>query len=166
MKNIPLVLILLFICCSVSAQSGTDSISSISDTAKAVIIQPEFKGGSQNLKKYIADNLVYPADAKRRSVDGLVEVEFTVEKSGDVTYVGVIKGLDDSVDKEIVRLFQTMPRWTPATKNGKPVRYKLRMPLNIRASRRGETAISTEEDLEKTNETLLDLETMGAYFSF
>jgi TonB family protein len=166
MKNIPLVLILLFICYSVSAQSGTDSISSISDTAKAVIIQPEFKGGSQNLKKYIADNLVYPADAKRRSVDGLVEVEFTVEKSGDVTYVGVIKGLDDSVDKEIVRLFQTMPRWTPATKNGKPVRYKLRMPLNIRASRRGETAISTEEDLEKTNETLLDLETMGAYFSF
>ena len=166
MKNIPLVLILLFICYSVSAQSGTDSISSISDTAKAVIIQPEFKGGSQNLKKYIADNLVYPADAKRRSVDGLVEVEFTVEKSGDITYVGVVKGLDDSVDKEIVRLFQTMPRWTPATKNGKPVRYKLRMPLNIRASRRGETAISTEEDLEKTNETLLDLETMGAYFSF
>ena len=166
MKNIPLILVLLFIGGSVYAQSGTDSISNTSDTAKVVIIQPEFKGGYKSLSKYIADNLVYPADAKRRSVDGQVEVEFTVEKSGDLSYIGVVKGLDDAVDEEIVRLFKTMPRWNPATKNGKPVRYKLRMPLNIRASRRGETTVSSEEDLEQTNETLLDLETMGNYFSF
>jgi hypothetical protein len=38
------------------------------------------------------------------------------------------------------------------------------MPLNIRASRRGEAAVSTEDDLEKTNETILDLEEMGAYY--
>jgi len=31
-----------------------------------------------------------------------------------------------------------MPRWTPATKNGVPVRYKVSMPITIRASRRGQ----------------------------
>ena len=31
-----------------------------------------------------------------------------------------------------------MPRWTPATKNGEPVRYKVSMPINVRASRKGQ----------------------------
>jgi len=164
MRKTTLLLVLLFIYGSVIAQSVTDSISNTSDTTAVVITQPEFKGGSENMSKYIAENFVYPADAKRRSVDGKVEIEFTVEKSGDLTYIGVVKGIDRSVDEEIVRLFKTMPRWTPGTKNGKPIKFKLYMPLNIRASRRGEAAVSTEDDLEKTNETILDLEEMGAYY--
>lgn len=166
MKKISLILILPFLFAPVVAQSETDSVSNLSDTAKVVIVQPEFKGGSKSLNEYISVNFVYPADAKRRSVDGKVEIEFTVEKTGDLTYIGIVKGIDSSVDEAIVNLFKTMPRWNPATKNGNPVRYKLRMPLNIRASRRGETSVSSEEDLDRTNETLLDLETMGNYFSF
>ena len=168
MRKITLFLVLLSLYGAVvaHAQSTTDTISNVSDTINVVIKQPEFKGGSQSLSKYITENFVYPADAKRRSVDGKVELEFTVEKSGDLTYIGVVKGVDPSVDEEIIQLFKTMPRWVPGTKNGKPIRYKLRMPLNIRASRRGEASVSTEEDLDRTNETLLDLEMMGASFSF
>ena len=166
MRKTILILFLLFLYDSVIAQSATDSISNISDTTDVVITQPEFKGGSQNLSKYIAENYVYPADAQRRYVDGKVEVEFTVEKSGDLTYIGVVKGLDRSVDEAIVELFKAMPRWTPGTKNGNPIRFKMRMPLNLRASRRGETTVTTEDDLDKTNETIIDLETMGAAFTF
>lgn len=164
MRKTSLILFLLFLFGSVYAQSVTDSISNTSDTTKVVITQPEFKGGSQNLSKYITENFVYPADAKRRSVDGKVEIEFTVEKSGDLSYIGVVKGLDHSVDEAIVELFKAMPRWTPGTKNGTPIRFKLRMPLTIRASRRGETSVYTDEDLDQTNETILDLETMGTYY--
>ena len=164
MRKATILLFFLFLYGSVIAQSKTDSISTVSDTTKVIITQPEFKGGAQNLSKYIAENFVYPADAKRRSVDGKVEIEFTVEKTGDLSYIGVVKGLDYSVDEAIVELFKAMPRWNPGTKNGIPVRYKLRMPLNIRASRRGETSVSTEEDLDQTNETIIDLETMGAYY--
>lgn len=166
MKKLLLILTLLFLYGSVIAQSETDSVSNTSDTTKVVIIQPEFKGGSKNLSKYITENFVYPADAKRRSVDGKVEIEFTVEKSGDLTYIGIVKGIDDSVDKALVNLFKTMPRWTPATKNGKPVRYKIRMPFNIRASRKGETSVSSDDDLDQTNEIIMDLEAMGEYFNF
>jgi len=166
MKKILLILTLLFLSGSVIAQSETDSVNNTSDTTKVVIIQPEFKGGSKNLSKYITENFVYPADAKRRSVDGKVEIEFTVEKSGDLTYIGIVKGIDDSVDKALVDLFKTMPRWTPATKNGKPVRYKIRMPFNIRASRKGETSVSSDDDLDQTNEIIMDLEAMGEYFNF
>jgi protein TonB len=156
MRKTILFLVLLSLYGSVVAQSQKDSISNTSDTTKVVIIPPEFKGGNKNLSKYITDNFVYPADAKRRSVEGKIEIEFTVEKSGDLTYIGVVRGLDRSVDKEIVNLFKAMPRWTPATKNGQPVRYKIHMPLKIRASRVGEASASTE-GLEFMNESLLEM---------
>lgn len=39
------------------------------------------------------------------------------------------------VDAEVLRLLKAMPRWTPATRNGVPVRYKVSMPINIKVSR-------------------------------
>ena len=100
-----------------------------------IITQPEFKGGMEAFYEYIAQNFEYPEDAAKRAVNGTMEVEFTIERSGDVSYVGILKGLDYSIDDVILRLLKAMPRWTPATRNGLPVRYKVSMPLNVRASR-------------------------------
>lgn len=100
-----------------------------------IIYQPEFKGGIEKMYEYISHNFIYPDEAEKRSVSGKIEVEFTVEKSGDITGVGVLKGLDYSIDEEVVNLIKGMPRWYPATKNGIPVRYKVSMPINIKASR-------------------------------
>lgn len=118
------------------AQSA-DNTNPEADTAKTedVITQPEFKGGLEKMYQYIADNFEYPEDAAKRSVNGKIEVEFTIEKSGDVTLVGILKGLDYSIDDEVLRLLKGMPRWVPATRNGVPVRYKVSMPLTIRASK-------------------------------
>lgn len=125
------------------AQTGADSVAKSTPTTYTtkqgdVITQPEFKGGVEKMYEYINTNFIYPEEAARRSVRGKMEVEFTVEKSGDITYVGILKGLDESIDEEILRLLKNMPRWTPATKNGEPVRYKVSMPINVRASRKGQ----------------------------
>jgi len=128
-----------------SANSKTDSTSDTTTIAPTedVITQPEFKGGIEKMYKYISDNFEYPDEAKKRSVNGKMEVEFTVEKSGDITYVGILKGLDYSIDDEVLRLLKAMPRWTPATKNGVPVRYRVSMPITIRASRNKNQKSST-----------------------
>jgi TonB family protein len=120
------------------AQSDSDSNSGSAKKTEDVITQPEFKGGIEKMYEYISTNFVYPDEAQKRSVNGKMEVEFTVEKSGDITYVGILKGLDYSIDEEVLRLLKAMPRWTPATKNGVPVRYKVSMPITIRASRKGQ----------------------------
>lgn len=123
--------------------SNTDTTAAIAP-AEDVITQPEFKGGIEKMYKYISDNFEYPDEAKKRSVNGKMEVEFTVEKSGDITYVGILKGLDYSIDDEVLRLLKAMPRWTPATKNGVPVRYRVSMPITIRASRNKNQKSSTD----------------------
>ena len=142
MKRITALFALLFVFALMSAQS--DESGSKSDTQSTtqsttqkedVITQPEFKGGIEKMYQYISDNFEYPENAAKRSVNGKMEVEFTVERSGDITYVGILKGLDYSIDEEVLRLLKGMPRWIPATKNGVPVRYKVSMPITIRASR-------------------------------
>lgn len=144
MRKLALLFVLLSVSCLSFAQTNTDS-----KKTEDVITQPEFKGGIEKMYQYISDNFQYPDEAQKRSVNGKMEVEFTVEKSGDITYVGILKGLDYSIDEEVLRLLKAMPRWTPATKNGVPVRYKVSMPITIRASRKGQ---KSSQELMKYDE--------------
>ena len=138
MRKLALLLALLPLIGPAYAQTAKDSAAATVKKTADVITQPEFKGGIEKMYEYISTNFQYPEEAQRRSIKGKMEVEFTVEKSGDITYVGILKGLDESVDAEVLKLLKAMPRWIPATKNGEPVRYKVSMPINIRASRKGQ----------------------------
>ena len=138
MRKLTLLLALLSLFGPASARPDKESTVQTTKQTADVITQPEFKGGIEKMYQYISDNFQYPEEAQKRSVNGKMEVEFTVEKSGDITYVGILKGLDYSIDNEVLRLLKAMPRWTPATKNGQPVRYKVSMPITIRASRKGQ----------------------------
>ena len=147
MKKLFLLSVSLFLFGIVSAQSDSSSTAKTTTVGGDVITQPEFKGGIEKMYEYVSNNFEYPEDAAKRSVNGKMEVEFTVEKSGDITYVGILKGLDYSIDEEVLRLLKAMPRWTPATKNGVPVRYKVSMPITIRASRtKNQKSLSTIQD--------------------
>ena len=138
MRKLALLLAVLPLIGPAYAQTPNDSAAATVKKTADVITQPEFKGGIEKMYEYISTNFQYPEEAQRRSIKGKMEVEFTVEKSGDITYVGILKGLDESVDAEVLKLLKAMPRWIPATKNGEPVRYKVSMPINIRASRKGQ----------------------------
>ncbi len=138
MRKLTLLLALSLFFGPVIAQTEKDSAAASVKKTADVITQPEFKGGIEKMYEYISTNFQYPEEAQRRSVKGKMEVEFTIEKSGDVTYVGILKGLDESIDAEVLKLLKAMPRWIPATKNGVPVRYKVSMPITIRASRKGQ----------------------------
>ena len=149
MKKTLLLSLILMMSGYCLAQSDKSSSDTGKSSEEVVITQPEFKGGIEKMYQYITDNFIYPEDAAKRSVNGKMEVEFTVEKTGDITYVGIIKGLDYSIDDEVLRLLKAMPRWTPATKNGVPVRYKVSMPLTIRASRSKKSSQSLEDYRER-----------------
>lgn len=128
----------LFLLCAFSMPgiiNAQKSTTTTQQSGEVVITQPEFKGGMEGLYKYILEQFEYPDDARRRSISGTVEVEFTVERSGDVSNVGILKGIDEMVDDQILRLLKAMPRWTPATRNGVPVRYRISMPLTLKLSK-------------------------------
>ena len=76
---------------------------------------PVFRGDNlgDSLRDYIRENMVYPADAVKDSIQGVVIVQFTVEKDGSVTDVKALKQVHPLLDAEAVRLFSEMPKWEP-----------------------------------------------------
>ncbi|HRF37701.1 MAG TPA: energy transducer TonB [Saprospiraceae bacterium] len=57
---------------------------------------------------------------------------FIIEKDGSVNDAAIKKELHPLMDSELLRVINSMPRWTPAMTNGRPVRFKMSLPLRIR----------------------------------
>jgi len=86
-----------------------------------------FKGNANDnglfINNYIETNIKVPDSVKTGLITGRVFIGFTVKETGELTNIRVIKGLKGcaSCDKEALRLFNVMPKWTPALVSSKPV---------------------------------------------
>ena len=92
---------------------------------------PEFPGGDLGLMKYIQQNVKYPPIAKEYNITGKVYVQFIVDKSGTVTNVKVVRGVDKNLDAEAVRVVKSLPKYKPGKQRGKPVRVMFTIPINF-----------------------------------
>ncbi len=93
---------------------------------------PEFPGGQSALMKYLSENIRYPVIAQENGIEGRVICSFVVERDGSITDVQVVRGVDPSLDREAVRVIQSMPKWKPGKQRGKPVRVRFTLPIVFR----------------------------------
>ena len=92
--------------------------------------KPSFNGGDANeFSKWVNSKLVYPEIAKENGVQGRVTLQFTVEADGRVTNVKVLRGVDDSVDKEAVRVVSSSPKWKPGKQRDRAVKVTYTFPV-------------------------------------
>ena len=108
----------------------------LSDTIKdempfmIVEVKPKFMGGDENtFTRWVAERLVYPADARAKSIQGRVILQFTINTSGKVTNVRVLRGVAQSLDQEAIRVVQTSPEWTPGMHKGEKVNVVYQFPV-------------------------------------
>ncbi len=92
---------------------------------------PEFPGGDLGLMKYIQKNVKYPAIAKEYNITGKVYVSFIVDKSGSVTNVKIVRGVDKNLDGEALRVVKSLPKYKPGKQRGKAVRVMFTIPINF-----------------------------------
>ena len=93
---------------------------------------PQFPGGEGELMKYLSKNIHYPTIAAENGIQGRVTLRFVVSKTGDITDVTVLKGLDPSCDKEAIRVVKSMPNWIPGKQNGRNVPVYYTLPVSFR----------------------------------
>ena len=92
--------------------------------------KPSFNGGDANeFSKWVNSKLVYPEIAKENGVQGRVTLQFTVEADGRVTNVKVLRGVDDSLDKEAVRVVSSSPKWKPGKQRDRAVKVTYTFPV-------------------------------------
>lgn len=90
---------------------------------------PSFPGGEAAMNKFIADNLKYPVVAQESGIQGRVTIRFVVTKTGDISEVTVVRGIDPSCDREALRVVKAMPKWVPGKQNGLNVPVFFTLPI-------------------------------------
>ena len=94
-------------------------------------VMPQFPGGQEELKKYLAKNIVYPRMAQENGIDGTVVVNFTVGKDGTISDIKIAKPVNKDLDKEAIRVVTGMPNWKPGNNNGNPVKVSFMLPIKF-----------------------------------
>lgn len=93
---------------------------------------PTFPGGEQDLLKFLASNIQYPALARENDIQGTVVLSFVIGKDGTVSDVNILKEIGGGCGKEAVRVVQSMPRWSPGEANGQAVKVRFTLPVRFR----------------------------------
>ena len=114
---------------SASASSAPVKASASDEVFVVVESQPEFPGGNVALMKWLSDNIKYPMVAQENGIQGRIIVNFIVEKDGSLSDVQVVRSIDPALDKEAVRVVETMPKWKPGVQRGERVRVRYTLPV-------------------------------------
>ncbi len=81
--------------------------------------------------RHVSKRFQYPKIAKEYGIQGKVFVSFVVDKTGNITNVQVVRGVDKNLDKEAIRLITSLPKMQPAVQKGKPVSINYTIPINF-----------------------------------
>ncbi len=102
-----------------------------SDVFTMVEEMPQFPGGVQALKTFVASTMEYPVIALENGILGQVTVKFVVDKTGKVINARISRGVDPSLDQEAKRIVESMPKWSPGKQNGQAVDVAYEIPINF-----------------------------------
>jgi len=105
-----------------------------SPPVKTFDIRPTYNGGDYRIefKKYINENLIYPAHPKYEGTEGQVEIQFGIDEKGEVRHPIVFRYSHNTFDIasrskqndfviEALRLIIEAPDWGPGIHNNKAV---------------------------------------------
>ena len=111
----------------------SDEEEEIDETVVFQIVEkmPSFPGGEAAMMKYLSDNIEYPTIAQENGIQGRVYVNFVVGRSGAISNIKVVRGVDPALDQEAVRVVKAMPKWNPGEQRGKAVNVSFMLPINF-----------------------------------
>ncbi|MEM7368066.1 MAG: energy transducer TonB [Bacteroidota bacterium] len=98
----------------------------------AAEVMPEYPGGTRGIARYFQRNNRYPTAARRSQIEGVVYVQFIVEKNGDLSNFKVVKGIGFGCDEEAIRLLDRMPKWIPGEHRNTQVAVYQTLPVTFK----------------------------------
>lgn len=128
-KNVSLKVALMMLVLLFSFMTSTAQTKKNDMLFSVVEVMPQYPGGQIAMLKYIMENIKYPEQAMKEGIQGRVAVRFIVEKDGSISDVKPILSVHPLLNKEAVRVVESMPKWTPGKQNGKPVRVRFNVPV-------------------------------------
>lgn len=101
--------------------------------------KPTFLGHSDPaffLEKWVYQYLRYPQACVENGIQGKVLVDFVIDERGKVTDVKVLKGCDQRLEDEAVRVFSASPDWKPGRVKGQKVKAEMSLYVEFRLEKK------------------------------
>lgn len=95
---------------------------------------PEFPEGDAALYQWLSENLQYPVKAAENKVQGTVTLRFVVTKTGEIGDVEILRGVDELLDAEALRVVKALPKFTPGMQRGEAVDVWFTLPIRFKTS--------------------------------
>lgn len=92
---------------------------------------PYFKGGDEKLQQWFVKKMKYPEQALTDGKSGCVTLEVSISEKGEVTDYSVKQFSDPMFTEEAVRLIEKMPKWKPATCDGRKTAAKVQVTVQF-----------------------------------
>lgn len=119
----------------VQAERHEDDVVPVDDGPGMMIVEEQAgfgNGDINNFNKWVAEHIKYPDIASSTGISGKVFAQFAVNSKGKVVDVKILRGIDPSIDQEVVRAIESSPLWTPAKQGGRPVKQLFTLPVNFK----------------------------------
>jgi len=103
-------------------------------TVSEVSIKPQPIDGLDVFQKRWSRNVRYPESALKEKVQGMVYIEFIVDKDGTVYDAAVRSGIGYGCDDVALTGFREVSKnaWKPGIRSGEPVKVKMVLPFFFR----------------------------------
>lgn len=108
---------------SIGHQTPYDSITGSTE--------PKYPGGIPKLMNFIGQNYDYPMQALRAGVNGVVEIEFVIDKSGEARDFKIKRALGYGTGEAALKVLKKMQKWQPGFQRGIPVNVKYILPIRL-----------------------------------
>jgi hypothetical protein len=133
MKKLFFIVILLCMATFGFCQDKNDSIiiKGSSQVCGIDLESPHFPGGDVEVLNFISSNIVIPDSVNTSSLNTRIILKISIDTTGTLTSISVLKGINQSIDNEILRVFSIMPKWIPGVKEGKKVSGTFALPIRI-----------------------------------
>lgn len=94
--------------------------------------QPQFPGGDNAMIRFINNERRYPKEAYREGIEGRVLCSFIVNEDGTISHISVLRGVEESLNREAVRVISQMPPWIAGEIDNTPVPVYCIIPIPFR----------------------------------
>ncbi len=115
-----------------SGDRNSEAIPTYAYTCESVDIIPAFPGGDGALMQFINTERKYPRQAYDDAIEGRVLCSFVVESDGSLTHLTVLRGVEESLNAEAIRIISKMPVWVPGQIDNKKVAVYCILPIPFR----------------------------------
>lgn len=115
---------------------------------------PKFPGGENLAKDFINQNLVYPATARMNNIQGKVEIQFVVDKTGKVRNPRIVGKVDQMLANAALDVIYKFPDWIAAEYDGKKVNALYTLPFEFNLETKNKSDDSNGEKVYQVIEQM------------